>query len=75
MLVMRGRQQRGRLIMTTVYAIAMIAVAVALQRVAPFLLFNGSKPSRRSSDTSVSPAAHPVIAAGRVLPQERREAG
>jgi|GEM_PF-25996 len=37
----------GRLIMTTVYAIAMIAVAAVCTfatRVAPFLLFNGSKP-------------------------------
>ena len=41
--------------MTTVYAIAMIAVAAVCTfatRVAPFLLFNGS---RRSSDPSALP--------------------
>ena len=44
--------------MTTLYAIAMIAVAAVCTfatRVAPFLLFNGSKPIRRSSDTSALP--------------------
>ena len=56
--------------MTTTYAIAMIAVAAVCTfatRVAPFLLFNGSKPIPR-----LYPAARSHRAAGRVLPQERR---
>ena len=61
--------------MTTVYAIAMIAVAAVCTfatRVAPFLLFNGSKPIPPIIDTSALPAARSHRAAGRVLPQERR---
>ena len=61
--------------MTTVYAIAMIAVAAVCTfatRVAPFLLFNGSKPIPpiiRYLGSTLPPA---VIAAGRVLPEKRR---
>ena len=62
----------GRLIMTTVYAIAMIAVAAVCTfatRVAPFLLFNGSKPIPPIIDTSALPAARSHRAAGCVLPE------
>ena len=60
--------------MTTVYAIAMIAVAAVCTfatRVAPFLLFNGSKPI-----PPIIPRLYPADrshrAVGRVLPEKRR---